>query len=213
MIKAIAEHFGAITTIVGGLCLLIPKVRYFFGMLLRGFWIMLRAPWLLIEIEKDVKFLKSQVVRNGGGSLKDSNLRLEYAAERQESFRRHDFWTKGRPSMEMDSHAHVSLVSEAACHLFGVANPEALFRLSWAQYIDQQDVAEFLDALIQAIQGESGFRRAINLYSRDRVDLGEWEFRAGPIKGAIPGEKSFSGHWVPVDDRSLEIASEYQWAK
>lgn len=212
MIKELHEHLGLLAGIFASLTLMIPKIRKILSAVISGLWIMIRAPWLLIEIQKDVRFVKSQVVQNGGSSLKDATARLEYAVRRQESFRRHEFWTKGRPAMEMDSEGFVLIVSEATCHLFGVSDPQNLYRRSWVQHIDQERMSDFLDSLIDAAKSESGFRMSIDLYSRDRTLLGLWEFRACPINGEVATQKCFSGHWSPVSDVAIEIAQRHHWA-
>ena len=213
LLDFLSHRLGQLATIAAALALLIPRVRSAVLSFFRGIVLFGRAPWIIAEIQRDIAFVKSQVVNNGGSTMRDAVTRVEWSVNRLQSFRRHDFWVKARPAMEMDGDGRVMLVSEAACHLFGVSNPDDLCRRSWLQYIDRESVGEFLDGLLDAARNESAFRMEVGLVASDRVDLGQWEFRALPIVGDAPGTKSFTGLWVPVDERAMEIHAKYGWAR
>lgn len=164
------------------------------------------------SIREDVSTVKREVQVNGGGSMKDSLARLELGQARSENFRQHDFWTQGRPAMELDGHGQVNLVSEAMVRLFHVSTPEDLYRRSWLRFLDGEDVTDFIESFVRTAKSDSRFRFAIRIRGNANEDRGEWEFRAQPIKPDIGGEKLYSGHWVPIDETAKAVADRNRWA-
>lgn len=163
----------------------------------------------------DVSEVKMQVQTNGGASLKDSILRTEIAVrvlqagqDRHEAYREYDFWARQEAAVEMDSTGQVHLVSEAACRLFRVSDPGKLERLSWLQYLDRQQVGEFIHSLRESGASTSAFRFTIRIRADDGEDRGVWEFRASPI-GVDP--VNYSGYFRPAGPLSRGIAERAGW--
>lgn len=197
-LESLNHKFAIIASIACSLGLLIPKVRTGLASFIRSSRLFFSTHSILEEIRADIKYVKAEVTVNGGGSIKDSHARLELALNRQESFRRHDFWTKNRPSMEMNENGHVMLVSQALCELLGISAPEELYRRSWARFLHSDDVEDFLKSFIETASNNSAFRYEVRLHDSHRRDIGSWEFRAQPIEPSVGGVKLYSGYWVEV---------------
>lgn len=170
----------------------------------------------LSRIRAAVDSVSYQVHSNDGGSLKDSTNRMETSINRLmagqvrlESYRQHDFWTRPRVGLEMDSTGHVSLVSEAACRLFGVVDPSELKSHSWVRFLDPQRSDDFMRAFCETSESSSLFRFAILLRDSSGNSRGEWEFKANPIDFAEP--KLYSGFFAPVDGLAKSIVDASGW--
>jgi len=198
-LESLNHKFAILTGLAVSISLLVPKVRQGIIGFYRGARMFFTAPAILDEMARDLKYVKGQVSLNGGSSLKDATVRLEMAFARQDSFRRHDFWTKGRPAMEMDGKGHVTLVSEALCQLLQVSAPEELYRRSWLRFMHSSQVDGFLEAFVETASNNSAFRYEATLHDSARRDIGQWEFRANPIEPEVAGAQLYSGHWVMVE--------------
>jgi PAS domain-containing protein len=206
------EHITVLLAIATGLTLLIPKVRELIGILARRGrqWVggnkldilletSARVESRLIAIEKELNF-------NGGRSSKDMLFLLA-------KYREHDFWRIGRPAIEMDETAQVNLVSEAACRLFCVNNPQDLYRRSWLRFIASDQVDEFLRAYEQTANYASHFVYRLHIHCQEGHDRGEWELRASPISPEDSSRKLYSGYLSPVCEKAKSVAREVHWAQ
>lgn len=149
-----------------------------------------------------VDAIKHQVEVNGGGSLKDSMLRLE-------SYRRIDFWKMQRPALELNGQGHVLLASEAACRLFHVSDPKELYRISWKRFLDGNEVMEFMKSFRETAAEGSLFRFAIGITDSNGAPRGKWEFKARPVD--ITGAGLYSGFFTAVDEVAKELAGRCGW--
>lgn len=152
----------------------------------------------LAKIEKELQF-------NGGRSAKD----MLYLLAR---FREHDFWRIGRPAIEMDGLAQICLVSEAACRLFCVNNPQELYRRSWLRFIDSTQVEDFLSAFKETVGFSSEFVFTVRVHCNSGRDRGLWQIRASPITPEDSERKLYSGCLSPACDVAKEVAKEIHWS-
>lgn len=217
-LKDIEENlavYAGIATSAGTLT--IPVVRRWAMKFIRGVWLYLRGSSMLIaqnvELTKMVKAIAYQVQANDGGSLKDSVVRTErilsgvvQTQTRLENYRKNDFWCQPRPGLEMDEHGQVTQVSEAACRLFRVSQPEALMRRSWLQFMDGRRVNELINSFIETAATESIFRFPIVVRDENGEVRGSWEFKATPL-----GPNLFSVYFSPEDAVAKEIAGRAGW--
>lgn len=216
-IHSLHDNLEVIAGIVGslGVILGVPFLRRFASAIALGLWRNLTVGSQFAAFREErvraeeaillrLKNIEREVQYNGGGSMKDYQLR-------QESYRRHDFWTQARPAMELDGEGHVNLVSEAACRLFHVSTPEDLYRRSWLRFLDSGEVDEFLDTYKDTASNDSLFRWAIQVVNNEGVSQGKWEFRAGRIAPDVGGRKLYSGHWAPVDEEARVVADRSRW--
>ncbi len=142
---------------------------------------------------------------NDGGSIKDHT-------KRQESRHRADFWSRGRPAMELHLDGRVNLVSEALCRLVGVRDVEHLLARNWLRFVDSTHV-ERMQELIAELDAETTmFRFATELFDERRESVGIWEFNAHAVDPPVAGKRLISGHWSPVNEKAKEISARYNWA-
>jgi PAS domain-containing protein len=198
-LESLNHKLAILSGLAAAMSLLIPKVRGWLVSFFRSAKLFFSTHSILEEIRADLKYVKAEVSLNGGGSIKDSHARLERALNRQESFRKHDFWTKSKPAMELNENGHVLLVSQSLCELLGVSTPEELSRRSWARFIHSDEVDDFLKSFVGAAENNSSFRYEAKLIDIRRREIGTWEFRAHPIEPSVDGKKHYSGYWVQVE--------------
>lgn len=214
-----AEHINVLLAIVTGLSLLIPKVRELLGIIARRGrqWVGGNKLDTLLELgermeergsrmEDRLKKIDKELQYNGGRSTKDMLFLLA-------KYREHDFWRIGRPAIEMDEKAQVNLVSEAACRLFSVNNPQELYRRSWLRFIAPGQVDEFLHAYTETSNYASHFVYRLHVHCQEGNDRGQWELRASPITPEDSSRKLYSGYLSPVCEKAKAVAKEVHWAQ
>lgn len=159
--------------------------------------------------------VQHQVKTNNGSSLKDAVVRVENQMHNVmasfsvlEQYRQNAFWREPRPCIEMDRNGQTILVSEAACRLFGIVNPEAALRQSWFQFLDGHHVEELKRSYRETAASGSLFRFSTRIFDENRNDRGEWELKATPI-----GPELYSGFFTPTDAVAKEIAGRNNWLR
>ena len=212
---ALQETNGILAIMTGiafSLTFLIPKVRKGAKAAFCWFVGMARVPRIVNELrgevpqgsimrlQQDVGDVKNEVMLNGGKSMKDVVNRLEAAAKKQDAFRRHEFWARLEPSMELNGDGHAVLVSRQLCRLLGVVDPEDLYRRNWIRFIKGDDAKEFMQTFVETAKHESSFRFCTRLLNSHREDLGQWEYRADPISHSTSGSCLYSGMWEKVSE-------------
>jgi PAS domain-containing protein len=214
MLQSLHDQLALTAGIVGALGVLFATVPVLRRLVVRAAGIIkgyVTGPLVLQQLFREVMAVKAEVMYNGGGSMKDIVAGLRSAQQRQENYRRQDFWSQGRPALELDGDGHVNLSSEAMLRLFHVSSPEDLHRRSWLRFLDSEEVDEFLSAFISTARADSMFRFEIGIRGSQGEDRGRWVFRAVPIKPDIGGTKLYSGHWAPIDEQARQIAARNGW--
>lgn len=200
-IEDIDHHVKLLGSIIAGLLLLIPRVRDLAAIPLRWIGRRMGAGKLdeILEISKSnadkIALIESQMLFNGGNSLRDM---LVVVVNRQQQ----QFWRSLRPSVEIDGDAMVTLVSESACQLFGVLDPQALRMRNWLRFVDGGRVDDFLHAYVETVSRGSSFSFEFELKRESGDPIGRWELRLNPV--TLPGmsRQVYSGYFRPVDDRA-----------
>lgn len=199
LLKAANDHLAVIVTITGSLAVLIPRVRAAIGMVWA--WIMLRAGFgKLDEILKKVTAIERELNFNGGNSIRDIVVM-------QHNRQKEQFWRSLRPSLEIDGDAMVNLVSESACHLFDLADPEELYRRNYLRFVDGGRVGDFLNAFKDTVASRSRFTFVMPLKCIRGNPLGMWEIRLSPLTQPGMSKVLYSGYFKPVCDKAKEVAA------
>jgi PAS domain-containing protein len=227
LLEFLSAHYDTLAAVFSGLALLIPRVRLLLRKLLgyltqaekraaekRAAEEVRQTMLKMLEsiesrlaenggrlevIEKEMKF-------NGGRTIKDM-LVLFF------NYRRHDYWRIGRPAMELDGKAQVTLVSEAACKLFGVVNPDDLKRRSWLRFVESSSVDPFVAAYQDTVKFRSEFTWLFSIHSPSGQYRGEWEMRASPITAEGAETSIYSAFLSPHPECSVarEFAKSIDW--
>ncbi len=216
LLELIEAHPVTIGLIVAALGLVFPAVRSGGMRLIKACIFLVRAPFIILEkvialevlvglMNGRMGMVEHELQDNDGGSIKDHT-------KRQESRHRADFWSRGRPAMEMHLDSRVNLVSEALCRLLGVRDTEQLYGRNWMRYIDSAH-AEKMQELIAEMDRETNFFRfATEIFDDHRQSVGVWEFNAHTVDPPVAGKRLISGHWSPVNEKAREISARYNWA-
>ena len=209
-LKPVSDNIEAATVIGGALAMVFRTTRRFVLGAPAAIWKFFRSPFIIlekveriedrqIEIASRLERVEKENQFNGGSSNKDM-------LTKQEAYRRHDFWTSGRPQMEMDGDAQVSLTSEALCRLFGVSTPDDVMRRSWLRFVDAAEVGDLLKVFKGAVETDSMFRYAANIYNSSGDCQGFWEIQAQQIMPSVHGKKLYYGTMAPLDAKAKEMA-------
>ena len=217
LLKLLNDHLAIITGILTSLMLLVPQARRWVMRIYQGFrnhFGSSKKQDLVLEkltgIEASIAtsgerlaVIESEMRFNGGQTIKDMLFLLF-------NYRRHDYWRLGIPAMEMDGIGQVTLVSEAACRLFGVVNPDDLKRRSWLRYIEGVD--DFLHAFTESVNYQSEFSAILRIRTPDGTSRGDWEMRAAPISQEGSATKIYSAHLSPVDAAAQKAFAATAWS-
>lgn len=145
------------------------------------------------QILADVQFIKKEMQFNGGNSLRDI---VSIQNNRQKA----QFWRSIRPSVEMGLNVKVDLVSETACHLFRVSDPQLIMERNWLNCV-AAGVDDFLQAYEDALKFEqTALVYPLPLKTNDGEPLGKWEIRLSLITPKDSPRPKFSGYFKPVDE-------------
>jgi PAS domain-containing protein len=229
LLDTLNTHLGLIAGIIGSLLVIVPAVREWLWRAVKGVIFLFRAPFIiqgLVErlvrradeadqwrkgmderftgLTNAVGAIKHELSFNGSNSTKDFLKRME-------EHRRHDLWTKGAPVLELDAAGNVTLVSQAACKLFGVSSESDLKRLNWLRFLDGGEVGEFIEAFRSMAATGSGFNFRIGVVAEDGESRGEWDFRAVLI-GPRDASAVYSALFLPADDLAKSFAGRHRWA-
>jgi PAS domain-containing protein len=214
---ALGPYAGIVASVttLGSAVFLIRPLRRMLLAFTRGLWAFLCGPSILMRQGQTIQEIANQLKTNGGSSLKDAVNRIEahlkvqaVSVARLEKHHQSNFWSQPRPSIELDEHGQVNLVSEAACRLFQVSSQDELTRHSWLQFLDSREVAEFRVAFQDTAGTESMFRYTISIHDQQGGNRGVWEFKAAPL-----GAHLYSGYFSPVDSVAREISGRNSWLK
>lgn len=229
LLDTLNAHLGLIAGIIASLLVIVPAVREWLHTAIKGVVFIFRAPFIirgLVEqvlkradeadvwrrgvdrrfagITESIGQIKHELSFNGSNSTKDFLKRME-------EHRRHDLWTKGIPVLELDAVGNVTLVSQAACKLFGVSSEGDLKRLNWLRFLDGGEVGEFIEAFRAMAATGSGFNFRIGVVAEDGESRGEWDFRAVLI-GPRDASAVYSALFLPADDQAKAFAGRHRWA-
>jgi len=195
----IESHPVLFATIATLLPLLFPRVRAWVA---RAWRWMFSGRAVQRQIAEDVGFIKKEMQFNGGNSIRDI---VVIQVNRQKG----QFWRSARPSIEIGQFVQVQLVSESACHLFGVADPQQILSRNWLNFISGR-VDEFLIAFENAMRFHSGINFHLPIRADDGTDRGTWEIRLSPITAQDSARPLYSGYFKPVCDTAKAIAADLQ---
>lgn len=190
-IRILEDHPTSYGAIVALASLLFPQVRRWIGRLKK--WIFKgrdKEREVQNQMFEKICFIEKELRLNGGSSLRDVVM---IQVNRQKA----QFWRSLRPSVEMTKDVQVELVSESACHLFGVADPQQLLSRNWLNFVAGR-VDEFLLAFENATKFGSGVNFYLPLRSDDGGDRGTWELRLSPITPQNAPRPLYSGYFRPV---------------
>ena len=216
LLDVLESHPVTIGLLVAALGLVVPVVRQAITRAFHAGVFLVRAPFIILEKVTGLEVLvtsmnarlgnvEHEMQDNDGGSIKDHT-------KRQESRHRADFWSRGRPAMELHLDGRVNLVSEALCRLVGVRDVEHLLARNWLRFVDSTHV-ERMQELIAELDAETTmFRFATELFDERRESVGIWEFNAHAVDPPVAGKRLISGHWSPVNEKAKEISARYNWA-
>ena len=216
LLDVLESHPVTIGLLVAALGLVVPVVRQAITRAFHAGVFLVRAPFIIRDKVTGLEVLvtsmnarlgnvEHEMQDNDGGSIKDHT-------KRQESRHRADFWSRGRPAMELHLDGRVNLVSEALCRLVGVRDVEHLLARNWLRFVDSTHV-ERMQELIAELDAETTmFRFATELFDERRESVGIWEFNAHAVDPPVAGKRLISGHWSPVNEKAKEISARYNWA-
>lgn len=218
LLEILEAHPVTIGLLVAALGLVFPAVRSGGIRLVKACIFLVRAPFIILEEVTGLKVLvtamnhrlgsvEHEMQDNNGGSIKDHTIRTE-------NRHRADFWSKGRPAMEMHANnCAADLVSEAMCRLVGVRDTEHLLGRNWLRFVDSGQVEKMQDKIQEMVDAETTFFRfAVELFDDRRDSVGFWEFNAHAVDPPVAGKRLITGHWSPVDARAKEICARFNWA-
>ena len=229
LLDTLNDHLGIVAGIITSLLVIVPAVREWLWKAGKCVVFIFRAPFIIQglvqqvlrradeadvwreKVNTSLKGLKESVAKvnselsfNGSSSTKDFLKRME-------EHRRHDLWTRGIPVLELDAAGNVTLVSQAACKLFGVSSEGDLKRLNWLRFLDGGEVGEFIKAFRDMAATGSGFNFRIGVLAEDGESRGEWDFRAVLI-GPRDASAVYSALFLPADDQAKSFAGRHRWA-
>lgn len=198
-LKHLNEILAVIVAITGSIAILIPRGRACIATLWK--WALGRMGFgKLDEILKKVTTIERELNFNGGNSIRDIVVM-------QHNRQKEQFWRSLRPSLEIDGEAMVNLVSESACHLFDVVDPDELYKRNYLRFVDGGRVGDFLNAYKETIASRSRFTFTVPLKCIRGNPLGLWEIRLSPLTQAGMSRILYSGYFKPVCEKAKEVAA------
>jgi len=213
-IKFVEEHPSTISALGVFLPLLFPQVRGF----LKIAWRRVGAGKRTFEAKIDKILTEVAAVKGEVSEIKvevqfsnDTSTKQEVALLKNRSHL--DFWTKTKPSIEMDGSAQVLHVSETLCRLMGVWTPADLYLRNWLRCVESGRVDDFLSSFIETVKFKSDFDFVFKIQTKDGIDQGQWKLIMSDVTPTGYSKTIYSGHFRPIDARAKEIASGLHWSK
>lgn len=206
-LKFLETHPTTISALCVFIPLLFPQVRRF----IRAVWERLGARTRAFETKLDKILTDVSEIKTEVQFSNDTSTKQEVALLRRRSHL--DFWTKTKPSIEMDGSAQVLHVSETLCRLMGVYSPSDLYLRNWLRCVESSRVDDFLSAFIETVKFKSDFDFVFKIQTKDGVDQGQWKLMMSDVTPPGYSKMIYSGYFRPLDDRAKEVVAALHWSR